>query len=107
MVVPKPPRLHLSSANIDRTGVYLLDALDSIYLYVGSAAPQDFIQEVLDAPNFTSIPDGMVSKNNHSDKMQIKFLIKMNYKKFLESKETFLCLSFIISFVCGYSTDHL
>lgn len=83
MVVPKPPRLHLSSANIDRTGVYLLDALDSIYLYVGSAAPQDFIQEVLDAPNFTSIPDGMVSKNNHSDKMQIKFLIKMNYKKFL------------------------
>lgn len=54
--------LHLSSANIDRTGVYLMDTFDTIYLYVGSGAPQDFVREVLDAPSFTAIPEGMVSK---------------------------------------------
>ncbi|XP_061197117.1 protein transport protein Sec24A-like isoform X3 [Saccostrea echinata] len=60
ILVPKPPLLHLSSANIDRTGVYVMDTLDTIYLYVGSAAPQIFIQEVLDAPNFMSIPEGLI-----------------------------------------------
>ncbi|XP_062583448.1 protein transport protein Sec24A-like isoform X2 [Saccostrea cucullata] len=60
LLVPKPPLLHLSSANIDRTGVYVMDTLDSIYLYVGSGAPQTFIQEVLDAPNFMSIPEGLI-----------------------------------------------
>jgi protein transport protein SEC24 len=62
MLVPQPPLLHLSSANVDRTGVYLMDTQDVIYLYVGSAAPQSFIQEVLDAPDFMSITDGMVRK---------------------------------------------
>lgn len=64
ILVPKLPLLHLSSANIDRTGVYLMDAFDTIYMYVGSGAPQDFVREVLDAPSFTAIPEGMVSKNS-------------------------------------------
>lgn len=62
ILVPKLPLLHLSSANIDRTGVYLMDAFDTIYMYVGSGAPQDFVRDVLDAPSFTAIPEGMVSK---------------------------------------------
>lgn len=64
MLVPQPPLLHLSSSNIDRTGVYLMDTLDTIYLYIGSAAPQNFIQEVFDVPDFMSIPDGMVRKKS-------------------------------------------
>lgn len=39
-----------------------MDTYDTIYLYVGSGAPQDFVREVLDAPSFTAIPEGMVSK---------------------------------------------
>ncbi|XP_048764632.2 protein transport protein Sec24A-like isoform X2 [Ostrea edulis] len=74
MLVPQPPLLHLSSSNIDRTGVYLMDTLDTIYLYIGSAAPQNFIQEVFDVPDFMSIPDGMIDlpelENERSDLMR-------------------------------------
>lgn len=58
--VPHTTRLHLSSANIDRQGVYVLDAYDRMYFYVGSAVGDQFCQDVLDVPNFMSIPEGMV-----------------------------------------------
>lgn len=74
ILVPKLPLLHLSSANIDRTGVYLMDTFDTIYLYVGSGAPQDFVREVLDAPSFTAIPEGMIDlpelENEKSEMMR-------------------------------------
>lgn len=58
--IPQTIRLHLSSANIDRQGVYLLDAYDHMYFYVGSAVGDQFCQDVLDVPNFMSIPEGMI-----------------------------------------------
>ena len=58
--VPQAPLLHLSSANIDRDGVYLLDAFDYMYFYVGSAVSDKFCEDVLEVPNFMSIPEGMV-----------------------------------------------
>jgi protein transport protein SEC24 len=59
--IPQASLIHLSSANIDRQGVYLLDTYDRMYFYVGSAVSDQFCQDVLEVPNFTSIPEGMVS----------------------------------------------
>lgn len=59
--IPQASLIHLSSANIDRQGVYLLDTYDRMYFYVGSAVSDQFCQDVLDVPNFSSIPEGMVS----------------------------------------------
>lgn len=59
---PKLPLLQLSSAHIDRNGAYLLDTGDNMYIYIGSAINEKFLQDVLDVPNFQSIVEGgMVS----------------------------------------------
>ncbi|CAH1794179.1 unnamed protein product, partial [Owenia fusiformis] len=58
-VVAQPQLLQLSFANIDRHGAYLLDAGDHMYLYVGAAISDKFCSEVLDAPNFQSVPETM------------------------------------------------
>ncbi|XP_060080427.1 protein transport protein Sec24A-like isoform X2 [Ylistrum balloti] len=58
--IANPVRLHLSSANVDRQGVYLLDAYDVIYLYVGSAINNQYCQDVFNVPNYQSITDGLI-----------------------------------------------
>jgi protein transport protein SEC24 len=60
-VIPKPPVLQLSSANIDRHGAYLMDTGSRFLLWVGGSISDHWCQEVLDVPNFKSIPDGLVS----------------------------------------------
>ena len=59
--IPKVPRLQLSSANIDRHGVYIMDQLDNMYLMVGGAVSDTFCKDVFGVPNFAAIPDAMVS----------------------------------------------
>lgn len=59
--IPKAPRLQLSSANIDRHGVYIMDQGENMYLMVGGAVSDTFCQEVFEVPNFMSIPEGLVS----------------------------------------------
>ncbi|XP_048248104.1 protein transport protein Sec24A-like isoform X3 [Haliotis rufescens] len=59
LVIPKPPLLQLSSANIDRHGAYLMDVGNDLYLMVGGAISDQFCQDILDKPNFMSIPEGM------------------------------------------------
>ncbi|XP_064628770.1 protein transport protein Sec24A-like isoform X2 [Lineus longissimus] len=58
-VIPQPPRIQLSSANVDRHGAYLLDSGNRMILWVGGAVSDKFCQEVFDRPNFMSIQDGM------------------------------------------------
>ncbi|XP_033742326.1 protein transport protein Sec24A-like isoform X2 [Pecten maximus] len=58
--IANPVRLHLSSANVDRQGVYLLDAYDVMYLYVGSAISNQYCQDVFNVPNYQSITDGLI-----------------------------------------------
>ena len=60
MVIPQPPRLHLSAEMIDSTGSYLLDTGDVIYLYVGRNVHQHFLENVLGSSNFQSLPEQMV-----------------------------------------------
>lgn len=59
--IPKAPRLQLSSANIDRHGVYVMDQGENMYLMVGGAVSDTFCQEVFEVPNFMSVPEGLVS----------------------------------------------
>ena len=60
MIIPQPPLLQLSSANIDRHGVYLMDRGSNMYLWIGAAISDKWCQEVLDVQNFQAIPEGMV-----------------------------------------------
>ena len=46
LLVPRPPRLHLSSESVDSGGVYLLDCLDRLWLLVGSRAQPAYLQAV-------------------------------------------------------------
>ena len=69
--VPKPPILHLSSANVDSHGAYIMDTFDHIFMYVGKTVSEKFIQDVLDQPNFMSIPEGMVSNWDLYDMVKV------------------------------------
>lgn len=58
MEYPDLPLLQLSSATVDRFGLYLLDTGDTMYLYVGSAINEQLCMDLLDYPNFASIREG-------------------------------------------------
>lgn len=60
MVIPQPPRLHLSAEMVDSAGAYLLDTGDVIYLYVGRNVHQVFLEQVLGSSSFQSLPEQMV-----------------------------------------------
>ncbi|KAK3738631.1 hypothetical protein RRG08_006729 [Elysia crispata] len=58
--IPSAGILQLSSANIERTGLFLMDTGEAMYLLVGSAVGDQVCQAVFDKPNFASIQDGMM-----------------------------------------------
>ncbi|XP_033643820.1 protein transport protein Sec24A-like [Asterias rubens] len=58
--VPQPPILGLTSEYIERNGAYLLDCGDAMILFVNRAISISFCMEILDVPNFQSIPEEMV-----------------------------------------------
>lgn len=60
-ICPQPPRLHLSAERLDSRGVFLLDAGDKIYIYVGKNINPVFCSAVLGVSAFTSIPEELVS----------------------------------------------
>lgn len=60
MLIPQPPRTQLSSANIDRHGVYLMDTGEYLYLYVGRAANDQLIHDIFNVPTVASLPETMV-----------------------------------------------
>lgn len=62
ITIPQPGLLHLSAANIDRHGAYLLDTGSRLFLWIGAAVSDLFCQEIFDVPNFSAIQDGQVHK---------------------------------------------
>ena len=58
--VPQSPILGLTSEYIERNGAYLLDCGDAMILFVNRAISISFCMEILDVPNFQSIPEEMV-----------------------------------------------
>jgi hypothetical protein len=59
-VICIPPRLHLSSENIDRHGVYILDACECIYMWIGRSVNDQFLQQVFNVKSFNELPDHLV-----------------------------------------------
>lgn len=57
MAIAQPPQLQLSSANVDRHGMYLLDTGTRMMLWVGASVSDNLCQEVFDAPNFAAVQD--------------------------------------------------
>lgn len=60
-ICPQPPRLHLSAERLDTRGVFLLDAGDKIYIYVGKNVSPVFCSAVFGVSAFTSISEELVS----------------------------------------------
>ncbi|XP_032680943.1 protein transport protein Sec24A isoform X3 [Odontomachus brunneus] len=56
-ICPQPPRLHLSAERLDARGVFLLDAGDKIYIYVGKNVNPVFCSAVFGVSAFTSISE--------------------------------------------------
>lgn len=52
-----PLPLHLSFANIDRNGVYLLDAYDHIVLYICKSVHPQWLEDVCNVTQWSAIPD--------------------------------------------------
>jgi protein transport protein SEC24 len=67
MVIPQPPRLHLSAEMVDSTGAYLLDTGDVIFLYVGRNVHPAFLESTLGTSQFQSLPEQMVRNKSKLD----------------------------------------
>ncbi|XP_024892306.1 protein transport protein Sec24A isoform X1 [Temnothorax curvispinosus] len=58
-VCPQPPRLNLSAEKLDSRGVFLMDAGDRIFIYVGKNVNPVFCSNVFGTSGFASIPEEM------------------------------------------------
>jgi protein transport protein SEC24 len=55
----------LSSENIDRHGVYIMDCGEAIYMWVGKSVSDQFLQQVFDVKSFNELPDHSVYALSH------------------------------------------
>lgn len=60
-VCPQPPRLNLSAEKLDSRGIFLMDAGDRIFIYVGKNISPVFCSNVFGTSGFTSISEEMVN----------------------------------------------
>ncbi|XP_062964051.1 protein transport protein Sec24B isoform X1 [Cynocephalus volans] len=58
-VVPQPPLQKLSAEKLTREGAFLMDCGSAFYIWIGKGCDNNFIEDVLGCPNFTSIPQKM------------------------------------------------
>ncbi|XP_077999051.1 protein transport protein Sec24A-like [Glandiceps talaboti] len=84
--VPQPAILSLSSEHLFKNGAYLMDKGDALYLYINRDISPNFVQSVLDVPDFQSIPEPMHElpelENPVSDRLR-------NFVQYLEEKRPF------------------
>jgi hypothetical protein len=61
-----PHRVQLSFQNIDSHGAYILDTSESIYIYIGKAISDHFVQNVFHLQTFSALPmdSVIISKEN-------------------------------------------
>lgn len=60
-VCPQPPRLNLSAEKLDSRGIFLMDAGDRIFIYVGKNINPLFCSNVFGTSGFASILEEMAS----------------------------------------------
>ncbi|XP_075400054.1 protein transport protein Sec24B isoform X2 [Tenrec ecaudatus] len=58
-VVPQPPLQKLSAEKLTREGAFLMDCGSIFYIWIGKSCDNNFIEDVLGYPNFSSVPQKM------------------------------------------------
>ena len=105
ITIPQPGVLHLSAANIDRHGAYLLDTGSRLFLWIGAAVSDLFCQEIFDVPNFSAIQDGQVHRNYYLSIYLLagcirRFWLFFNASKiFVKTTEMIFKLDFLLCLV--------
>ena len=62
-----PKTLQLSFSNVDRNGVYLLDAYDCLYLYICKSVSHLWLNDVFGVTQWAKIPDDGENFNESGD----------------------------------------
>jgi hypothetical protein len=57
-----PPRVQLSFQHIDAHGAYIMDACEYIYIYIGRAISDQFVQNLFNVETFAALPMDSVSR---------------------------------------------
>lgn len=69
-----PQRFHLSFQHIDSHGAYILDTSEYIYIYIGKAISDHFVQNVFNVATFSALPyDSVRYKQNTKFSITISF----------------------------------
>ncbi|XP_061542036.1 protein transport protein Sec24B isoform X2 [Phycodurus eques] len=92
-LVPQPPLLHLSAERLSRDGAFLMDCGSVFYLWVGKCCNEMFIRDVLEYPNYASIPTNM------SCIPELKTLLSERVRAFLDwlqDNRAFSCILHVI-----------
>ena len=58
-----PQRVQLSFEHIDAHGAYIMDASEYIYIYIGRAVSDQFVQNVFNVATFAALPMDSVSSD--------------------------------------------
>lgn len=58
-----PQRVQLSFQHIDAHGAYIMDASEHIYIYIGRAVSDQFVQNVFNVATFAALPMDSVSND--------------------------------------------
>lgn len=69
-----PPRLQLSFEKVDKNGLYLLETIDTLFVYVGGRLSPQLLQNVFGVSKFSLLPDSMTSlpelSNENSERIR-------------------------------------
>ncbi|XP_068231086.1 protein transport protein Sec24A isoform X2 [Palaemon carinicauda] len=87
-VVPQPGRLHLSAERLDRYGAFLMDAGDTIYIYVRSGISSEWVEGTLGVPSYAAIPQPMYDDSLPILDSNMSLLLR-NFIGYLQSKKPY------------------
>lgn len=72
-----PQRVHLSFRHIDSHGAYILDTSEYIYIYIGKAISDHFVQNVFNVPTFSALPFDSVRLHLSFSYIQLQKLLSL------------------------------
>ncbi|UJR31552.1 hypothetical protein I4U23_019039 [Adineta vaga] len=74
-----PQRVHLSFRHIDSHGAYILDASEYIYIYIGKAISDHFVQNVFNVQTFSALPFDSYSLPEFENPLSMKIHNFLSY----------------------------
>ncbi|CAF0744717.1 unnamed protein product [Didymodactylos carnosus] len=74
-----PQRVHLSFQHIDSHGAYIMDACEYIYIYIGKAISDHFVQNVFNVQTFSSLLSDSYSLPELDNSLSVKIQNFLSY----------------------------